>query len=129
MTFLVASCKNPVTIKLSDFKKYLLKEEHTSVILLKSFIVDRKCDSTKQRFYANAFLCKTAIKNDTIIVFSICKPSYSFLKENYKDERDLIIDSSKVFKSFPEQIFVNIEDSILKKRYQFVVSDLIKLEY
>jgi hypothetical protein len=129
IVFLTTSCKNSVSINFSDFKSYLVKEEHTSVILLKSFIVNRKCDSTKQSFYANAFLCKTTVTNDTILVFSICKPPYDFLKANYKDERDLIIDSSKVLKSYPDQVFVNIEGSILKKGYRFIVADLTRLEY
>lgn len=129
MTFLGLGCKYPVAVKFLDFAKYSLKEEHTSVILLKSFITNEKCDSTKQKSCANVFLCKTAVQNDTLMVFSICKPPYNFLKENYKEERDLIIDSSKVFKSYPEQVFVNIEDSVLKKGYKYVVVDLIKLEY
>jgi hypothetical protein len=107
----------------------MIKEEHTSVILLKSFTTKRKCDSATQVFYANAFLCKTTATNDTILVFTICKPPYDFLKESYKDERDLIIDSSKVFKNYPNQVFVDIEDSIIKKGYRFIVADLTRLEY
>jgi hypothetical protein len=122
-------CKSPVSIKFSDFKKYMVKEEHTSVELLKSFITKRKCDSEKRAFYANAFLCRTTVTNDTILVFTICKPQYDFLKENYKDERDLIIDTSKVFKSYPDQVFVNIQDSIIKKGHKFIVADLTRLEY
>lgn len=107
----------------------MLEEEHTSVILVKSFIVDRKCDSAKQIFYANIFLCKTTLKNDTIMVLNFCKPPYDFLKENYKDERDLIIDSSKVLKSYPNQATVDIDDSIVKKGYRFIVADITRLEY
>ena len=107
----------------------MLKEEHNTVILIKSFIVNRKCDSARKIFYANIFLCKTNSNNDTIMVLSFCKPPYEFIKENYKDDRDLIIDSSKVMQSYPNQATVDIDDSIIKKRYKFIVADITRLEY
>lgn len=129
LAFLSLGCKSPIAIKFSNFEKYSPTEEHTSVILLRSFIINNKCDSAKGIFFANAFLCKTAVSGDTVIIYSICKPPYPFLKENYKDERDLIIDSSKIFRNYPEEVYVNIADSILKKKYKYIVADLIKLEY
>ena len=107
----------------------MLKEEHTPVILIKSFIVDRKCDSAKQLFYANIYLCKTNPDNDTIMVLNFCKPPYGFLRENHNDERDLIIDSSMVFQSYPNNATVDIDDSIIKKGYRFIVADIRRLEY
>lgn len=129
LTLLFSSCSNFTTIKLSDFNKYMLKEEHTPVILIKSFIVDRKCDSAKQIFYANVFLCKTNPDNDTIMVLNFCKPPFDFLKGNYKEERDLIIDSTMVLQSYPSQAIVDIDDSIYKKGYKFIVADITRLEY
>lgn len=127
--FLNTSCRDIVSIKLSASNGYLVKEQHTSVILLKSFIVNKKCDNAKQEFYANAFLCRTTLTNDTIIVLNICQVPYNFLKKNYKDERDLIIDSSKILKNYPDQVFVNIHGNIIKQGYRFMVADLTRLEY
>ena len=131
LIFLNVNCKNePMTsIKLSDYKMYSLKEKHTSVILLKSFITNTKCDSLKGIYYANIYMCMTTISNDTILVFSVCKKTYDFLQNDYKGDRDLILDSSKIFSDFPKQVFSNIDDTILKKRYNYIFADLIKLEY
>ncbi len=82
----------------------------------------------KTTFYANVFLCKIGGTNDTLIVFNICKKPYDFLKNNYKGYRWLVIDSSKVIKSYLVQVRTNIDDLILAKKYEYIVADIDNLE-
>jgi hypothetical protein len=131
LIFFNTSCNGdkPIVITLSNYKKYSLKEEHTSVILLNSFVTNNKCHSSANIFYANIFMCKTTFGSDTILVFSLCKKPYDFLKNDYKGERDLIIDSAKVVSNIPNQVLSRIDDTVLKKGYSYIFTDLIKLEY
>ena len=131
---LVFSCENSsiqglVQIRFNQLKKYSLNEKHTSIILIKSFIVEGKCDTKRGQIYANVFLCKNFTNNDTILVFNICRKPFIFLEEGYNGERDLIIDSSTEVKKHPDLVFSNISKDLLTKGYGYIVADINKLEY
>jgi hypothetical protein len=120
-----------LTVNLSEQKKYNITEEHTSILLLKSFILDKACEDAKNRIYANTFLCSVFSTGDTILVLNICEKAFDFLQSNYtlKSENDLIIDSSKVSREYPRIIITNIDSSTYHKHYPFVVADITKLVY
>ena len=128
--FLFSCSQNTLlTVKLSELEMYEVNERHTGVILLKSFILNKECKKDDDILYANVFLCQTNVSSDTILVFSICKRAYEFLHSNYRDERDLTIDSFTIVKSIPELLKVNVDSSILNKKYKFIIGDITKLEY
>jgi len=108
---------------------YEVNERHTGVTLLKSFILDIECNKDDNTLYANVFLCQTNVSSDTILVFSICKQAYEFLNSNYKDEKELSIDSLTIVKSIPELLKVSVDRSIINKKYKFIIGDITKLEY
>ena len=128
--FLFSCSQNTLlTVKLSELEMYEVNERHTGVILLKSFILNKECKKDDDILYANVFLCQTNVSSDTILVFSICKRAYEFLHSNYRDERDLTIDSLTIVKSIPELLKVNVDSTILNKKYKFIIGDITKLEY
>jgi len=131
LLFLNIGCKSnsSILINLSEYDEYSFKQEHTAVILIQSFIDNSKCDEMKNIYYSNVFMCKTAMSNDTILVFTVCMKPYDFLKDSYKGERDLIIDKEKVSKNYPKQLLVNLDLAILKRKYKYIVADITKLEY
>jgi len=128
--FLFSCYQKPlVLVKLSKLEMYEVNERHTRVTLLKSFILDIECNKDDNTLYANVFLCQTNVSSDTILVFSICKQAYEFLNSNYKDEKELSIDSLTIVKSIPELLKVSVDRSILNKKYKFIIGDITKLEY
>ena len=128
--FLFSCYQKPlVLVKLSKLEMYEVNERHTGVTLLKSFILDIECNKDDNTLYANVFLCQTNVSSDTILVFSICKQAYEFLNSNYKDEKELSIDSLTIVKSIPELLKVSVDRSILNKKYKFIIGDITKLEY
>lgn len=131
LLFLNSGCKSnsSILINLSEYDEYSFKQEHTTVILIQSFIDNNKCNELENIYYSNVFMCKTAMSNDTILVFTFCKDPYDFLKDNYKGEKDLIIDKDKVSKNYPKQLLVNLDSAILKRKFKYVVGDITKLEY
>jgi hypothetical protein len=137
LLFLCGCKENPgqtrkeIVINFSNLDQYVPSKEHTGVTLLKSFILDRQCDSTANIFFANVFLCKVNIdKGDTLLVFNICSKAPKFLYDNYDPrDRDIIIDSSRVSKGYPAKVISNVDDSTLKKYHKYIVADLIKLQY
>lgn len=116
-------------IVLTDLKPYILKEKHTSVVLLESFLNTKRCESSDGIYYADAFLCKTLNSNDTILVFSICEQTFEFLKSSYKDERDLIIDSASIKRMYPPVLSVTFDVRDYERPYSFLVARINKLEY
>lgn len=66
--------------------------------------------------------------NDTILIFSICKKTYPFLRNDFKGPRWLVIDSETVAKQIPSTVISIIDKSILDKNYKIVVSDINNLE-
>ena len=120
-----------ITVNLGVLKKYNLTEEHTSILLLKSYVLDKSCENSENRKYANAFLCSVFSTGDTIIVLNICEKASDFLKDDYglKSDNDLILDSNKVAKQFPKEVVTIMESNIYSKKYPFIVADIIKLLY
>jgi hypothetical protein len=133
--FFFSSCRTErietVIVNLEGLKKYSLTEEHTSILLLKSFILDKDCEKSDNRKYANAFLCSVPETGDTIIVLNICEKASDFLSSNYdfKSDNDLILDSGKVAKQYPKEVVTNIDSNIYSRHYPFIVADIIKLLY
>lgn len=123
------SQKTLLPVRLSELEMFKINERHTSVVLLNSFIVNKACKKNDSVLYANVFLCQIRASSDTVLVFSICKPAYDFLRPDYKDERDLTIDSFTIVKSIPELLKVNVDKLTLNKRYKFIIGDISKLEY
>jgi hypothetical protein len=125
----LTGCSTLHDIKLSGEEQYNVREDFTSIILLESFIVNNKCDSLQSQKFTNSFLCKVTGTNDTILVYSICKPPHDFLKKYNVLEHDLVIDRSKISKEYPMEILVNVPDKIRARRYPYVVTELIRLLY
>ena len=120
-----------LTLNLTELKEYKVGEEHTSILLLKSYILNKSCSKTDSHMYANAFLCSVFSTVDTVIVLNICEKASDFLQPNYslKADNDLIIDSSKVSSKHPMQVIVNIDSNVVSKRYPYIVADITKLIY
>ncbi|MBZ5858554.1 hypothetical protein [Flavihumibacter profundi] len=125
----IACVSQLTTMHLAEFEKYKFKDRHTSIILLKSFLINRKCNPADSILYGNAFLCKTTLTNDTILVLDLCKPAYKYLDEDYKFERDLNIDTTNISNSTPIAVILNVDKSVLKKKYKYTIAEINKLEY
>jgi hypothetical protein len=111
-------------VRFSELKEYSLNQGQTDITLLRSFINNGKCDSIKNVFYANAFLCEVNKTKDTILVYSICRKPFEFLKDNFTGPMALAIDSAKVVKYHPDQVLTAIDDLLFAKRYKYVVADI-----
>lgn len=108
----------------SHFEEYSLNKPQVEITLLKSFISDKNCDSIQGVFYASAFLCKIEKTNDTIIVLNICRRPDEFLKREYEGPKGFRIDSSSVHNSHPERVFATIDESILARKYKYLIADI-----
>lgn len=120
--------KNEV-INLSELKQYSITQRQTEITLLKSFVLNKDCNvqQTKERF-ADVFLAKVKNTNDTILVFSVCRKTFPFLKSDYKGARWLVIDSLKIAKDFPQEVNTSVDKSIDIKKYKIIVSEINNLE-
>lgn len=118
------------TIKLQELTEYQLIEKHTPILLIKSYIIEKKCNPASYP-HANLYLCETFRERDTVIVVSICKVAHDFLRNEYtfKEQNDLIIDSTTVSKIYPTTVISSVTDDINYKKYRFIVADIIALVY
>ncbi len=116
-------------INLSELTNYPIIQRQTEITLLKSFIINEDCnDHANEKKFSDVFLAKVKNTNDTILIFSICKKTYPFLRNDFKGPRWLVIDSETVAKQIPSTVISIIDKSILDKNYKIVVSDINNLE-
>jgi hypothetical protein len=54
------------------------------ITLVRSFIHDKKCTNDSETQFADAFLAKVDATNDTVLVLSLCRNTFEFLKPKYK---------------------------------------------
>lgn len=120
--------KNEI-INLLELKQYSVTQRQTEVILLKSFVLNKDCNDPKiKERFADVFLAKVKNTNDTILVFSVCRKTFPFLKSDYKGARWLVIDSLKIAKDFPKEVNTSVDKSIDIKKYKIIVSEINNLE-
>lgn len=115
-------------INLSKLTNYPIIQRQTEITLLKSFIINEDCNNHTNEKFSDVFLAKVKNTNDTILIFSICKKTYPFLRNDFKGPRWLVIDSETVAKQIPSTVISIIDKSILDKNYKIVVSDINNLE-
>lgn len=123
MTTIGCGTEKENLVRVSELKEFSIRNKTIEIVLLKSFISKLTCDSLKHLIYANAFLCKVNKSDDTIIVFNICEKAPLFLIPDYAGPRGLVIDSSKVVRSYPGEILTIIDDQALN-RYQYIIADI-----
>ena len=130
ITYFITSCSESKLqkINLSKLTNYPIVHRQTEITLLKSFIINEDCINQTDEKFSDVFLAKVKNINDTILVFSICKKTYSFLRNDFKGPRWLVIDSETVAKQIPSTVISIIDKSILDKNYKIVVSDINNLE-
>lgn len=99
-------------------------KKRMEITLLKSFLSEAKCSSDKREYYANTYLCKVDQTNDTLLVFTICRTAYPFLKPGYSGPKGFAIDSSNIEINYPEEVLTTLDDSTLAKRYPYLVGEI-----
>lgn len=115
-------------INLSKLTNYPIIQRQTEITLLKSFIINEDCNNHTNEKFSDVFLAKVKNTNDTILIFSICKKTYPFLRNDFKGPRWLVIDSETVAKQIPSTVISIIDKSFIDKKYKIVVSDINNLE-
>lgn len=130
LAVLMISCKGDTEriINLSVFVQYNISQRQTEIKLLKSFVIDKSCNINSAVSFSDAFLVSVKNTSDTILIFSICRETYSFLKDDYKGARWLVIDSVKIDKSFPENVTTVIEKSFNPSRFKILVCEINNLQ-
>lgn len=110
-------------------KKYSWPDDkrQIEITIIRSFILDKDCDNRGNRVFADAFLSKVNGTNDTILVLSICRKSFDFLKPEYKGSLWLVIDSSKIESKYPMEIITNIDELVDIKRYKILNAEINNL--
>jgi hypothetical protein len=128
--FLYFSCKskNEICLDLKGYKKFEVKDERISVILIKSYENEKKCQTGVKN--ANVYLCQVAETNDTILIFEPCSKMPKFAKNNYEGERDLILERKDILNDNFQMFNIIIDDStLIKKKYYYTVGSLTYLIY
>ena len=115
-------------INLSELTNYPIIQRQTEITLLKSFIINEDCNNHTNEKFSDVFLAKVKNTNDTILIFSICKKTYPFLRNDFKGPRWLVIDSETVANQIPSTVISIIDKSFIDKKYKIVVSDINNLE-
>ena len=124
------SCNKENIVKVSLDKKNKLTVDSTglSVILIKSFPNNNPCTNYKKN--ANIYLCEVTETSDTILLYEPCQKMPEFAKNDYRDERDLLIEKKNIINDDINQLDVVIKDStILKKNYKYIIGSLTSLIY
>lgn len=128
--FFYFSCKskNEICLNLKEYRKFEVKDERVSVILIKSYKNEKKCNTGIKN--ANVYLCQIAETNDTILIFEPCSKMPDFAKNNYKGERDLTLEKKDVLNDNFQNFNIIVDDStLLKKKYYYAVGSLTYLIY
>ena len=98
------------------------------ITIIRSFILDKECDITSDRKYADAFLSKVNDSQDTILILSVCRKTFDFLKPKYNGPLWLVIDSSNIEAIYPKEILTNIDELLVIKRYKLLCSEINNLK-
>lgn len=128
--FFYFSCKskNEICLNLKDYKKFELKEERISVILIKSYGNEKKCKIGIKN--ANLYFCQVTGTNDTILIFEPCSKMPKFAKNSFEGERDLTLEKKDILKDNFQMFNIIIDDStLIKKKYYYTVGSLTYLIY
>jgi hypothetical protein len=115
-------------INISELTDYPITQRQTEITLIKSFIINKDCHKQKKDKFSDVFVAKVRNTNDTILIFSICRKTYPFLKNEYKGPRWLVLDSGKITKNFRSSVITTIDKSIMVKKYKIIVSEINNLE-
>ena len=126
--FINCSDRKLQKINLSELTNYPIIQRQTEITLLKSFIINEDCNNHTNEKFSDVFLAKVKNTNDTILIFSICKKTYPFLRNDFKGPRWLVIDSETVANQIPSTVISIIDKSFINKKYKIVVSDINNLE-
>ena len=115
-------------IKPTDFMQYPWPKgkRQIEIAIIKSFILDKECDSNRK--YADAFLSKVNDSRDTILVFSVCRKTYDFLRPKYKGSLWLVVDSANVDTQYPKEIITNVDRSLDIKNYRIIFAEINNLK-
>jgi hypothetical protein len=117
-------------IKPETLNKYSWPNDkgQVEIKIIRSFILDKECDINGDRKFADAFLSKVNNSQDTILILSVCRKTFDFLKPKYNGPLWLIIDSSKIESTYPKEIFTNIDELLVIKRYKLLCSEINNLK-
>ena len=126
----ILSCttKKSEMVNLLELRKYPIFQRQTEVTLINSFIINKECNKSQKEKYADVFLVKVKNTKDTVLVFSVCKKTFPFLKKEYKGPQWLVIDSVNVAKSYPTMVITSVDKSIITRKYNFIVTEIYNLE-
>lgn len=130
LCFHLFSCnkKKTVIIDLDNYEKLEIKDNNLSVLLLKTFPNENKCNGTILN--SNLYLCQNVETNDTIMLFDPCSNVPDYAENNFTGERDLEINKEDVIKYKIKNVNVVLEDTtILNKKYKYVLGSLTYLVY
>lgn len=120
--------ENTMRVILNKKNKISIDSTGLSVILIKSFPNINPCREDIKN--ANLYLCEVTETNDTILLYEPCQEMPDFAKNNYKEERDLLIEKKYVINGDIKELYVSIADStIIKKKYKYVIGSLTSLIY
>ncbi len=117
-------------VRPETLKKYSWRDDkrQIEITIIRSFILDKDCDNNGTREFADAFLSKVNGTNDTILVLSICKKTFDFLKPKYKGSLWLVIDSSKIELKYPKEIITNIDELLDIDKYKILNAEINNLK-
>ena len=128
---LFAACTDEqiVTVCLRDLKKFDFRADRLSLILIKSYPNNRSCNGKIKN--ANLYICKITETNDTILVFEPCLIMPDFAQNNFKGERDLVINKEDVIKEKIDEINIaNASNAIfLNGRYKYLIGSFTFIMY
>ena len=99
-----------LSLHLPNYNKKEVTEDYLSVILIKSFSFEQTCNAIE--LYSNAYLCKETDSGDTLWVFEPCAEMYDFAKNDYKEDRDIIIEKKNITHFNSSTIKIKIDTNL-----------------